>query len=161
MLQCRKQTRTSATELLATQLSSLSKFSNASNLLIQRRLVPTITAEPVALALPLSYAGCGHAWAECNGSGRAGTPCLEVIDECSRYGLDVDFDGAGALDDAGAGVLLWRSRAVEERAEHDDDEFHLTRVRRSAVGGDWLFARIHRGQQLSRERVQRAAAGRR
>ena len=39
--------------------------------------------------------------------------------------MDADLDGAGAADDAGAGVLLRRAGALEERAQHDDDELHL------------------------------------
>ena len=32
------------------------------------------------------------------------------------------YHGAGAADDAGAGLLLRRHGAIEERAQHDDDE---------------------------------------
>ena len=57
--------------------------------------------------------------------------------------MDVDLDGAGAADDAGARVLLRRARPLEERAEHDDDEFHLARLRRlpwAVVGYSLAFA---------------------
>jgi nitrogen regulatory protein PII len=42
--------------------------------------------------------------------------------------MDADFDGAGVADDAGARVFLRRTRAFEERAQHDDDELHLAWV---------------------------------
>ena len=51
-------------------------------------------------------------------------------------------DRAGAADDAGAGVLLRRPGAVEERAQHDDDELRLARLRRRAVGGRRLLAGV-------------------
>src|SRR6187402_2848676 len=47
----------------------------------------------------------------------------EVSDESGRYRMDVDFHRTGVAHDAGAGVLLRRSCPLEERAQHDDDEF--------------------------------------
>ena len=59
--------------------------------------------------------------------------------------MDADLDGAGAVDDAGARILLWRSGALEERAQHDDDELHLAGIRRRALGGRRLLAGVRAG----------------
>ena len=48
--------------------------------------------------------------------------------------MDVGFHRAGVADDAGARVLLRRAGSPEERAQHDDDEFHLARIRRRRCG---------------------------
>ena len=58
--------------------------------------------------------------------------------------LDADLHGAGAADDAGAGLLLRRPGPLEERAQHDDDELHLAGIRRRAVGAGRLLAGVHR-----------------
>src|SRR5688572_2918839 len=39
-----------------------------------------------------------------------------------RHRVAAGVDGARAADDAGAGFLLRRAGAAQERAEHDDDE---------------------------------------
>ena len=79
--------------------------------------------------------------------------------------MDVDFHSPGAADDAGAGVLLRGSGALQERAQHDDDELHLARVRRRAVGADRLFAGVHRpattGSATCRTRCWPASVSRR
>ena len=49
--------------------------------------------------------------------------------------MDAGLDGVGAPHDAGARVFLRRTGPLEERAQHDDDEFHLARIRRRPVGG--------------------------
>ena len=77
----------------------------------------------------------------------------DELDEPGRYCVDADLDGAGAADDAGAGVLLRRAGALEERAQHDDDELHLARIRRGALGGGRVFARLQHRQQLARRHV--------
>ncbi len=74
----------------------------------------------------------------------------EVRDESSGHSMDVDLDGPGAAHDAGAGLLLRRAGALEERAQHHDDELHLARLRGRAVGGRRLLAGLHRRQQLDR-----------
>ena len=48
--------------------------------------------------------------------------------------MDADLDGPRAADDASARVLLRRAGAIEERAQHDDDEFHLAGLRRRGRG---------------------------
>ena len=78
-------------------------------------------------------------------------------DQPGRHRLDAGLDGAGAADDAGAGVLLRRAGALEERAQHDDDE--LRRARRSSaspgrcVGYSLAFAP---GQRTGRRTRRRA-----
>ena len=72
-----------------------------------------------------------------------------------RHRVDADFDRAGAADDAGAGVLLRRPRALEERAQHDDDELHLARLRRRALGGHRLLAGVRARQRLDRRHLAR------
>ncbi len=62
--------------------------------------------------------------------------------------MDVGFDGSRAVDDAGAGLFLRRAGALEERAQHDDDELHLAGVRRRALGRGRLFAGVYDRQQL-------------
>ena len=57
-----------------------------------------------------------------------------MLDESGRYRVDADLDRAGAADDAGARLLLRRAGALEERAQHDDDELHLARLRRRRCG---------------------------
>src|SRR5687768_6633809 len=77
--------------------------------------------------------------------GRRSLYASEVMNEPSRYRVDVDRDGPRPPDDAGAGVLLRRSRPIEERAQHDDDEFHLLGVRRRGLGARRLFAGVDAG----------------
>src|SRR5688572_16850261 len=71
-------------------------------------------------------------------------------DECCGYELDAGVDGAGAADDARSRVLLWRSGALEERAQHDDDELHLARLRGRAVGRRRLLVVVCAGLELDR-----------
>ena len=75
--------------------------------------------------------------------------------------MDADFDRAGAADDAGPRLLLWRARAFEECPQHDDDELHLAWIRRHPVGADRLLAGADQGQQLDRRSVARAVEQRR
>src|SRR5687768_6221522 len=54
--------------------------------------------------------------------------------EHGRYGLGTDVGGAGDVDDAGAGVLLWRAGAAEERAGHADAQLLHARSDQRALG---------------------------
>ena len=83
-----------------------------------------------------------------------------ATDQPGGHRLDVDRDGAGALDDAGAGLLLWRPGAIEERAQHDDDELRVARVRRRHLGARRVLARVRAGQRLDRRFVAAGPAGR-
>src|SRR5258707_486525 len=56
------------------------------------------------------------------------------VDESGRYRVDADLHGASTVDDARPRVLLRRTRARQERAQHDDDELHRPRGRRRRVG---------------------------
>ena len=58
-------------------------------------------------------------------------------------------DRAGAPDDAGTGVLLRRARALQERAQHDDDELRRARRRRHRVGARRLLAGVCARQRRS------------
>src|SRR6476646_5204997 len=88
---------------------------------------------------------------------RTATRC---IDESGRYRLDVGFNRAGVTHDSGARILLRGAGPPEERAQYDDDELHLARIRRDSVGGVRLLARLHRGEQLPRRHVERVPARR-
>ena len=78
-----------------------------------------------------------------------------------RHGLDARRDRARPADDAGAGVLLRRARPLEERAQHDDDERRLARLRRRRLGAPRLLARVRRGSAAARRAVERVPPRRR
>src|SRR5687767_5956387 len=70
----------------------------------------------------------------------------EVLNESSRYRMDVGLNRVSSPDDPGTGVLLRRPRPVEERPQHDDDEFHLPGVRRNSLGGRRLLVVVRTRQ---------------
>ena len=80
-----------------------------------------------------------------SGRGR-GPDRRAAADQPGRYRLDAHGHRARAADDAGAGVLLRRPRPIEERAQHDDDELRVARLRRRPVGPVRLFARVWPGR---------------
>ena len=57
-----------------------------------------------------------------------GLPLADTGDRSGRRRLDAGRDRAGAADDAGARLLLRRPGALEERAQHDDDELRGARA---------------------------------
>src|SRR5215471_16997054 len=77
------------------------------------------------------------------GTGRRASE--EERDEWRGHGLDVDFDGAGALDDAGARVLLRGAGPLEERAQYADDERGRAGLRGRHLGRARLHAVVRAG----------------
>ena len=59
---------------------------------------------------------------------------IQCRHERRGYRLDARRDRAGAADDAGARLFLRRAGALEERAQHDDDELRRARLRRPWPG---------------------------
>ena len=72
---------------------------------------------------------------------------IQYRHEQRGHRVDARLHGAGAADDAGAGLLLRRHGAIEERAQHDDDELRRAGPGGGGVGAARLLAGLRAGRR--------------
>ena len=113
---------------------------------MDRRRLTFVTAEEPAALRRRRVAGCPR-------SSRARRRHAAPGNQPGGYRVDARRDRARAADDAGAGVLLRRTRPIEKRPQHDDDELRVAGLRRRALGAHRLFARVLDRRALDRRPV--------